>query len=63
MKHLIKSRNTIITTANKGSAIVIIDTENYIKEANCQVSDENNFKTLQTDPTLPHSKMLNDTLN
>ena len=63
MKHLAKRRDIIVTTADKGCAVVILDTENYIKEANPQLSDKNNCKTLQTDPTLQQYKMVNDTFD
>ena len=63
MKHLAKRRDIIVTTADKGSAVVILDTENYIKEANPQLSDKNNHKRLQTDPTLQQNKMVNDTFD
>ena len=62
MKYLAKRRDIIITTADKGGAVVIMNTENYIKEANRQLSDKNNYKTLLTDSTLQHNKMVNDTL-
>ena len=61
MKHLAKLKDTIITTADKGGAVVIMDTENYIKEANCQLSYKNNYKTFLTYPTLQHNKIVNDT--
>ena len=51
MKHLTKRRDIIITTAEKGGAVVIMDNENYIKEANCQLSDKNIYKILQTELT------------
>ena len=60
MKHLAKRRDLIITTADKGGAVVIMDTENSIKEANRQLSDKNSYKTLQTDTTSQHNKMVND---
>ena len=63
MKHLAKRRDIIVTTADKGSAVVILDTENYIKEANPQLSDKNNRKRLQTDPTLQQNKMVNHTFD
>ena len=63
MKHFAKRRDIIITTADKGGAVVIMNTENYIKEANRQLSDKNNYKILQTDPTLQHNKMVNDKLH
>ena len=40
-----------------------MDTENYIKEANPQLSDKNNYKVPETDPTLQQNKMANDTLD
>ena len=63
MKHLAKRRDTIITTADKDGAVVIMGTENYINEANRRLSHKNNYKILQTDPTLQHNKMVNYTLD
>ena len=63
MKHLPKRRNIIITTADKYGAVVIMDTENSIKEANRHFFDRNNYKILQIDSTLQHNKMVNDTLD
>ena len=40
-----------------------MDTENYIKKDNCQLSDKKNYKILQTDPTLQHNQMVNDRLD
>ena len=40
MKYLVKRSDIIITTADKGGAVVT-DTENYIKESTRQLSDEN----------------------
>ena len=63
MKHLSKRRDIIITTADKGVAVVIMDIENYIRKANRQLSDKNNHKALPTNPTLQHNKMVYDTLD
>ena len=63
MRDLAKQKGIIITTTDKGGAVVIMDTENYITEANRRLSDENNYSTLQTDPIIQHNKMLNDALN
>ena len=38
MKHLAKRRPIIITTADKGGAVVIMNIENYIKETIRQIS-------------------------
>ena len=42
MEHLAKWSDKTITTAEKDGAVVIMDTENYIKEPN--------YKILQTEP-------------
>ena len=52
MKHLAKRKDINIDTANKGGAVVFMDTENYIKEVNRPLSDKINYKMLQADPTL-----------
>ena len=61
MKHPTKGRGVIITTEDKGSAVVVLDTENYIKEANSQLFDKIIYKTLYTDRALQHDKLVNDT--
>ena len=53
MKHFAKQKDIITTTADKGGAVVIMDTENYIKEVNHQLSDK---------ITSQHNKMVNDYL-
>ena len=44
-----KKMDIIITNADKGGAVVIMDVEKYIKEANHKLSDKRNYKTLQED--------------
>ena len=63
MKHLAKQTDMILTTADKAGPVVIMHTENYMKEAYRQLSDKNNYKILQTEPTLQHSNMVNDKLD
>ena len=63
MKHFVKRRDIIMTTADKDDVVVVLDTENCIKEAYLQLSDKNDYKTLQTDPTLQDNKMVNDVLH
>ena len=43
--------------------MVIIDAEKYINEANCQLSDKRNYKTLEEDLTPQHSNLVNDTID
>ena len=63
MEELAKRKDIIITNADEGGAVVIMDVEKYINKANRQLSDKRNYKTLQDDPTLHHSKLVNDTIN
>ena len=62
LEELSKRDDIIITNADKGGAIVIMDIDKYISEAQRQLNDENNYKKLQTDPTLQHNKLVNDTV-
>ena len=40
MEELAKRKDLIITNAEKGGAVILMDTGNYIKEANQQLSDK-----------------------
>ena len=61
LEQLPKRDDIIIINAKKGGAIVIMDIDKYIYEAQRQFNDENNYTKLQTDPTLQHDKLVNDT--
>ena len=63
MEELAKRKDIIITSADKGGAVVIMDVEKYINEANRQLSDKRNYKKLQEDPTLQHSNLVNDAID
>ena len=62
MEELAKRKDIIITNADKGGAVVVVDVEKYINKANCQLSDKRNYKKLQEDPILQHSNLVNDTI-
>ena len=62
MEELAKRKDLIITNADKGGAVVIMDTDSYIKEANRQLSDKASYKQLTQDPTLQHNRMVNQTI-
>ena len=55
-----KRKDLIITNADKGGAVVIMDS--YIKEANRQLSAKASYKQLTQDPTLQHNRMINQTI-
>ena len=46
MEELAKRKDIIITNADKGSAVVTMDVEKYINEANRQLSNKRNYKKL-----------------
>ena len=50
----------IITKADKGGAVAIIDVEDYVKEAEYQLHNKYGYKKLQYDPTQTHSRLVND---
>ena len=56
LNNLQQRDNTIITKANKGDAMVIMDVEDYIKKANRQLSDTNNYQKLNRYPLELHTE-------
>ena len=52
MEEKAKRKDLIITNADKGWAVIIMDTNNYIKEANRQLYDKASYKRLTQKPTL-----------
>ena len=55
LKQLEKRQDIIISNADKGRAVVIMNTDKYIEEADRQLSDSTNYKKLQND-------LVNDTI-
>jgi hypothetical protein len=56
-------QDIVIKPADKGSAVVIMDTEKYIDEANRQLSDKRFYKQLDSDPTGHHSEQVTELLH
>ena len=54
--------NIIITKADKGGVVLIINVEDYVKEADYQLSNKDGYKKLQCVPTQTHSRLVNDTI-
>ena len=57
--NLQKRNDIIITKADKGGAVVILDINDYIDEANRQLNDTNNYEQLDFDPTELHTELNN----
>ena len=62
LKELADRNDINITKADKGGAVVIIDVEGYVKEAEHQLSNKDAYKKLQYDPTQTHARLVNDTI-
>ena len=52
MEELAKRKDIVITNADKGGALVIMDAEKYTNEASRQLFDKSNWMSLQEDSTL-----------
>ena len=52
----------INTKADKGGAVVIVDVKDYIKEAERQLNNTENYRKLQEVPTATNMKLVNDTI-
>ena len=62
MKELSEREDVIITKADKGGAVVIVDVKDYIKEAERQLNNTENYRKLHEDPTATNMKLVNDTI-
>ena len=60
IKQLQERDDIVITKADKGGATVIMDVNDYIKEAERQLNDTEYYKKLDKDPTATHAKLVND---
>ena len=60
LQNLKKRDDIIIKPADKGSAVVVMDREHYISEAERQLNDSNFYTSLDHDPTLEYAKQVSD---
>ena len=63
LERLKKMDDIIITKADKGGATVILDIEDYIKEAERQLHDTDTYETLEGDPTLMYNDIINNAID
>ena len=52
-----------ITNADKEGDVIIVDTNDYIKEAERQLNDKDNYHILPQDPTLGNNKLVSPALD
>ena len=62
MTELSEREDIIITKADTGGEVVIVDVKDYIKEAEWQLHNNENYRKLQEDPTATNMKLVNDTI-
>ena len=63
LKDLSKQDDIIITNADKGRAVVIMDVNDYIGEAKRQLNEPRNYKVLAKDPTTTNNDLINQTID
>ena len=59
IKDLFKREDIILFNHDKGGAVVIVGTRNYIKKVECQLNDKGNYHTLPQDLALGEYKSVN----
>ena len=55
--------DNVITKADKGGAVVIIDVDDYIREANRQLNNTDFYEKIPNDPTESSRNKVNNTIN
>ena len=53
----------MITNVDEGNAEVIMEVNDYVREANCKLNDSKNYKVLAKDPTTTNNNLLNQTID
>ena len=62
MKELSEREDIIIAKTDKGGAAVIVGVKDYIKEAERQLNNTENYRKLQEGPIAINMKLVNDTI-
>ena len=63
LANLQQRKDVVITKADKGGAVVIWDTTDYMKEAYLQLNDEKTYRKLDKDPTIQHKNTVSETIS
>ena len=62
LQELSKIDDIVIRKTDKGAAVFIVDVKDYIREAESQLKNKDNYDRLKYDPTETHSRLINDTI-
>ena len=63
MNDLKNRENIVICRADKGGAVVITDVDDYVSEANRQLSDQRFYKKVEENPTSLHAVLVNNAID
>ena len=63
LKVLSKRDDIMITNVDEGNAEVIMEVNDYVREANCKLNDSKNYKVLAKDPTTTNNNLFNQTID
>ena len=63
MRELYSNTNIVIKLADKGGSIVIMNTTDYMAEAERQLNNPDRYDKLQEDPTLKYNTHINNLIN
>ena len=62
LQELSERDDFVIIKADKGGAVVIVDVQNYIREAESRLKNKDNYDRLKNDSTETRSRLVNDTI-
>ena len=62
MQELQSWNNIVITDANNGEVVLILDVEDYVKEAERQLSNKENYMKINYDPTTANNKTIHEVI-
>ena len=63
LKDLASNKNIVVTKADKGNAVVILDKTDYQNRILKLIEDKKKFRVLENDPTIKRENSLLNTLN
>ena len=63
MQELQSRKDIIVTYADKGGSAVILDVEDYVKKAERQLNDKENYRKINCDPTTLNNETIHKTIS
>ena len=63
MQELQSRKGIVITDADKGGDVVILDVEDYVKEAERQLNNKENYRKINYDPTTVNNETIHKVIS